>query len=263
MGKLGVFTQYRWNLTSRAGVDKSKDAQKGRPARPQASDQREPFRACSVTLSYDGPAEFPTARVQRGYSETARCASTGGIHRAIRPPAGGLFEHPAIAVHGRRRYHPVHATYLDADRPSRGTLPHWSHYHPAHTGCDGGRPNRMDALSPCISYSACGARTDRMDLDRHGLRHLWNSGISLRPCHSDEHLGRKRRTRCPVPLQCDERDRELFTDPVRWARVFAFIPGDRASRIPSSQSSVPFFIRKTLIRSNPASVNQALVSAAE
>ena len=38
--------------------------------------------------------------------------------------------------------------------------------------------------------------------------------------------------------------------------------GDRASSIPPSQSSVPFFIRKTLIRSNPASVNQAFVSAA-
>ena len=28
-------------------------------------------------LSWDGPDESPTARVQRGSSETARCASTG------------------------------------------------------------------------------------------------------------------------------------------------------------------------------------------
>ena len=194
---------------------------------------------------------------------TSRLSRVSRVSRATVCGAGGLFQHPAVAVHGRRRYHPVHATYLDADRPSRGTLPHRSHYHPAHAGCDGGRPNRMDALSPCNSYSTRGARTDRMDLDRHGLRHLWNGGIGLRPCHSHEHLGRKRRNRRPVPLQCDERDRELFTDLVRRARVFAFIPGARASRIPSSQSSVPFFIRKTLIRSNPASVNQALVSAAE
>jgi hypothetical protein len=160
-------------------------------------------------------------------------------------------------------YHLVYATHLDAYRPACGTLPHRSHYHPAHTGCDGGWPNRMDALSPCISYGARGARTDRMDLDRHGLRHLWNGGIGLRPCHSHEHLGRARRNRRPVSLQRNERDRELFTDPVRRACVFVFIPGDRASRIPSSQSSVPFFIRKILIRLNPASVNQALVSVAE
>ena len=166
-------------------------------------------------------------------------------------------------VRGRRRYHPIHATHLDADRPARGSLPHRSQYHPAHTGCDGDRPSRMDALSPRISFSARGICTDRMDLDRHGLRHLWNGGIGLRSCHSHEHPGRKRRNRCPVPLQCDERDRELFTDPVRRARVFPFVPRDRTSSIPPSQSSVPFFIRKTLIRSNPASVNQTLVSATE
>ena len=160
-------------------------------------------------------------------------------------------------------YHPVHATHLGTYRPTRGALPHRSHYHPAHTGCDGGRPNRMDTLSDRISSSSRGSRADRMDLDRHGLRHLWNGRIGIRPRHSHEHPGRSGRNWHPVPLQCDEWDRELFIDPVRRARIFIFIPGDRASRIPSSQSSVPFFIRKTLIRSNPASVNQALVSAAE
>ena len=168
-----------------------------------------------------------------------------------------------IAVRCRRGYHPVHATHLDTRRPAHGALPHRSQYHPAHTGCDGGRPNRMDALSNRISYSSRGPRVDRVDLDRHGLCHLWNGGIGIRPCHSHEHPGRKGRGWCPVPLQCNERDRELFADPVRRARVFAFVFGDRASRIPSSQSSVPFFIRKTLIRSNPASVNHAFVSAAE
>ena len=121
----------------------------------------------------------------------------------------------------------------------------------------------MDALSDRMSYCSRGLRVVRLDLDRDGLRHLWNGGIGIRPCHSDEHPERTGRDWNPVPLQYDERDRELFADPVRRARVFPFVPGDRASRIPSSQSSVPFFIRKTLIRSNPASVNQALVSAAE
>ena len=166
-------------------------------------------------------------------------------------------------MHSRRGYHPIHATHLDADRPARGTLPHRSQYHPAHTGFDGGRPSRVDALSPRISYSARRPRTDRMDLDCHGLRHLWNGGIGVRPCHNHEHPRRTRRSRRPVPLQCDERDRELLTDPIRRTRVFSFVPGDRASSIPPSQSSVPFFIRKTLIRSNPASANQVLVSAAE
>ena len=133
------------------------------------------------------------------------------------------FQHPAVAVRGRRKYHPLHATHLGTYRPTRGALPHRSQYHPAHTGCDGGRPNRMDALSPRISYSSRGPRADRMDLDRHGLRHLWNGGIGIRPCHSHEHSRRTGRNRYPVPLQCDERDRELLIDPVRRARVFAFV----------------------------------------
>jgi hypothetical protein len=120
----------------------------------------------------------------------------------------------------------------------------------------------MDALSPGISYRARGTRTDRMGLDRHGLRHLWNSGFGPRPFHNHKHPAGTRRNRCPLALQCDERDRELLTDPVRRARILAFAPGVRASSIPPSQSSVPFFIRKTLIRSNPASVSQAFVSAA-
>jgi len=152
---------------------------------------------------------------------------------------------------------------MDAYRTARGTLPHRSQYHPAHTSCDGGRPSRVDDLSPRIPDSARVPRAGRMELDRHGLRHLWNGGIGLRPRHSYEHSGRTRRNRRSVPLQLNERDRELFTDPVRRAGIFSFVPGDRASSIPPSQSSVPFFIRKTLIRSNPASLNHTFVSAAE
>ena len=75
-------------------------------------------------------------------------------------------------------------------------------------------------------------------------------------------LGGQGETGSPISLQCDEWGREFFIDPVRRARIFSFVPGDRASSIPPSQSSVPFFIRKTLIRSNPASVNHDFVSAA-
>ena len=181
-----------------------------------------------------------------------------------RERVGGLFQHPApLLCAAESDYHPIHATHLDAYWSAWGTLPHRSQYHPADTGCGGGRPSGMDAVSPRISYRPCRPRVDGMELDRHGLRHLWNGGIGLRPCHSHEYSGRARRNRRPVPLQRDERDREFFIDPVRWAGVFSFAPGDRASSIPPSQSSVPFFIRKTLIRSNPASVNHAFVSAAE
>ena len=172
-----------------------------------------------------------------------------------------LFSILQLLCAAEQRYHPIHATHVDAHRLARGTLPHWSQYHPTHTGCDGGRTSRMDALSPRMSYRPCGPRTDRMDLDRHGLRHLWNGGIGFRPRHSREHHRRARGNRRTTPLQYNERDRKLFIDLVRWARIFAFVPGDRASSIPPSQSSVPFFIRKTLIRSNPASVSHALVSA--
>jgi len=43
----------------------------------RAYNERGCFQACSFTLSYAGLDESPTARVQRGSSETARCASTG------------------------------------------------------------------------------------------------------------------------------------------------------------------------------------------
>jgi hypothetical protein len=160
-------------------------------------------------------------------------------------------------------YHPIHAIQLDVDGFAWGTLPHRSQYHPNDTGCDGVRPSGMDAVSPRISYYPCRPCVDGMGLDRHGLRHLWNGGIGPRPCHNHEHLGWTRRTRRPALLQRNEWDREFFADPDRRAGVFLFVSGDRASSIPPSQSSVPFFIRKTLIRSNPASVNQAPVSAAE
>jgi len=204
---------------------------------------------------------IPTARVQRGESATARCASTG-IVPATRPPFSASNLLVLLLCAEEQGYHLVHATYLDTDCPARGTLPHRGHYHSARTGLDRNRPNRMDALPPRISSNSCRPRVDGMDLDGHGLRHLWNGGVGLRPRHSHKHSERTRRNRRPVLLQCNERGHEFFIDPVRRARVFAFVSGDRASSIPPSQSSVPFFIRKTLIRSNPASVNHDFVSAA-
>ena len=159
-------------------------------------------------------------------------------------------------------YHLVHATYLDIDRPARGTLPHRSHYHQNCTGCDRGWPVRMGTLPPHFSSHSRRLRVDGMDLDSHGLCHLWHGRIGFRPRHSHEHSGRTRRNRQAISLQCDEWGREFFIDPVRRTLIFLFVPGDRASSIPPSQSSVPFFICKTLIRSNPASVNHDFVSAA-
>lgn len=175
----------------------------------------------------------------------------------------GICSQTPVAVRSRCGYYPVHATYLGAHRPARGALPYRSQHHSTRTSCDGHRPNRMDALSDRMSSRPRSPHMDGMGLDRHGLRHLWNGGIGIRPCYSDEHPERKERDWNSAPLQRNERDRELFANPARRARVFPFVPGDRASRIPSSQSSVPFFIRKTLIRSNPASVSHAFVSAAE
>ena len=168
-----------------------------------------------------------------------------------------------IAVPGRCRYYPVYATYLAAHHPARGALPHRGQYHPTHNRCDGHRPDRMDRLPSRMSCRSRGPPVVRMGLDCHGLCHLWNGGIGSRPCHSHERPDWTGRDRRPVPLQCDQRGCELFPDPARREGIFPFIPGQRASSIPPSQSSVPFFIRKTLIRSNPASASQAFVTAAE
>ena len=52
-----------------------------------------------VYVAQDGPDESLTARVQRGSSETARCASTGDSpgHPS---PAGGLFQDPVSGRDG-------------------------------------------------------------------------------------------------------------------------------------------------------------------
>ena len=170
---------------------------------------------------------------------------------------------PTVAVHSRCSYYPANATDLAAHRPACGTLLCRSQYHPAHTGCDGGRQNRMDSIFDRMPSHACGFRVDRMGLDRHGLCSLWNGGIGSRPCYSHEHSDWTGGDRRPLPLQCDQRGGELFPDPVRRERIFPFVSGQRASSIPPSQSSVPFFIRKTLTRSNPASISQTFVAAAE
>jgi hypothetical protein len=89
-------------------------------------------------------------------------------------------------------YHPIHAIQLDVDRFAWGTLRHRSQYHPSDTGCSGVHSSGMDPVSPRISYRPCGPRVDGMELDHHGLRHLWNGGIGLRPCHGHEHSWRER-----------------------------------------------------------------------
>ena len=160
------------------------------------------------------------------------------------------------------RYHSTHATHMGAYQPTCGALPYLGQYHPAHIGYDGGRQSWMDSLSPSISSRARGSRMDRMDLDRHGLRYLCNSGISLRPGYSHKYLGWTRRNPRLIPLQCNKRDRKFCSDSVRWEGIFSFVSGERASTIPPSQSSIPFFIRKTLILTKPASVNQTVTSSA-
>jgi len=62
-------------------------------ARPQRATKDDPSKLARVRCPQDGPDESLTARVQRGSSETARCASTGDSpgHPSH---AGGLFQHP-------------------------------------------------------------------------------------------------------------------------------------------------------------------------
>ena len=168
-----------------------------------------------------------------------------------------------VAVPCGDGYHCAHATYLASHRPADGAQPHRRHHHPSRPSCNSGWTNRLDTLSDRHPNNSCLPRPDRMDLDCHGLRHLWNRRIGIRPLHPREHLGRTERDPPPTPRQRNERDDELFTSPVWWAGVFTRVVGARASRIPSSQSSIPFFIRTILIDSNPASISQVFVSTAE
>ena len=70
------------------------DAQNVIPARPQGATKDDPSKLARVRYLRDGPDESPTARVQRGSSKTARCASTGGSPGHPIPLARGHFQRP-------------------------------------------------------------------------------------------------------------------------------------------------------------------------
>jgi hypothetical protein len=83
-----------WSVRLRQQGHTLQDAQKGRPShppnpgaprrafsqtRPQRATKDDPSKLARVRCPQDDPDESLAARVQRGSSETARCASTGGI----------------------------------------------------------------------------------------------------------------------------------------------------------------------------------------
>src|SRR5438128_6734732 len=99
------------------------------PAQPwRAKTRVVPGKAAARTFQLLIPHLRGVAEAALYCAHRATTASSWGLceqegHLAAPRP---LFQHPAIAVHGRRTYHPVHATQLDTHRPARGTLPHRS-----------------------------------------------------------------------------------------------------------------------------------------
>ena len=55
------------------------------PARPQGATKDDPSNLACLRYLWDGPDESPTARVQRGPSQAARCASTGDQQATLVP----------------------------------------------------------------------------------------------------------------------------------------------------------------------------------
>ena len=77
-------------------------AQKGRSARPQGATKDDPSKLACLCYPRDSPDESPAARVQRGPSEAARCASTGGSPGHPIPLLADFFSAMLRATIGRR-----------------------------------------------------------------------------------------------------------------------------------------------------------------
>ena len=82
----------------------------------------------------------------------------------------------------------------------------------------------MDALSDRINLSLSRARVDRMELERHGCGHLWNGGLALDLPRS-EYRGGQGEVGALSLFSAMTGSLNFLADPVRWARVFAFVPG--------------------------------------
>lgn len=100
-------------------------------------------------------------------------------------------------------------------------------------------------------------------MGRHGLRNLRNgwigTGRSNDRSGADERFGGG----CLRDSLCGQRAIEFLLDCVRRVVVFGRGRGADASRIPSSQSSVPFLMGSDLTATNPAIFSHLAVSETE
>ena len=152
------------------------------------------------------------------------------------------------------RYHRRHASCTQAHVSSVGTLS---------TGDrdNGDGTHRLDAVSDCRSRSPGRIALERMALGSHGLRDVRHGRSGARPGHhrTDSHQGSAHVRHAGYVW--NQRPLELLVDPVRRALILESFTGAAASRIPSSQSSVPRFIRNNLTRAKPAAFSHPAVSA--
>ena len=110
---------------------------------------------------------------------------------------------------------------------------------------------------------SCDRPLERVGLGRDSVCGLRHDRIGFGPGNRDQYSWGKRGNEPNAGAQCNQRVLELSAHRVRGPRLLECPAGSTASRIPSSQSSFPFFIFSVFTELNPTSFNEALVSASE
>lgn len=116
-------------------------------------------------------------------------------------------------------------------------------------------------LHPPASYTRC-LHLAAVPVGRNGVRHLCDGWIGNGSCNHRTATDAGPEHGSPFTNQRNQRALQLFCDYVRRAMAFGRRLGADASKIPFSQSSVPFLSGTVLIPTNPAPFNHFAVSEA-
>lgn len=125
------------------------------------------------------------------------------------------------------------------------------------------RSVRLGPIPHVPPLVSCDGPLERVGLGRDSVCGLRHDRIGIGPGNRDQYSWRKRGDKPDAGAQCNQRVLELSAHRVRGPGLLECPAGSTAWRIPSSQSSFPFFIFSVFTELNPASFNEALVSASE
>ena len=125
------------------------------------------------------------------------------------------------------------------------------------------RSNRVGPISHVPTLVSRERPVDRMDLGSDCFFRLRHDRVGIGPGNRDQYSRRKWGDKPDAGALRAQRMLELPAHRLRRSSLLECPAWSTASRIPSSQSSFPFFIFSVFTELNPTSFNAALVSANE